>query len=207
MNTKQDAYVKYSIASNGAGSPALVATEVTTTWKGKYDAANTAFTTASAGLAANNANDDKWMVTTGKFSAASGERVPGYGLASVALEKARAGEKAAESNYKDYEKRVMVHKREMDNQKYLETELAKEWTTWTATLGNVAGVSAATGLRLAKATATALKTSTKDTYDKATTGTVALELAARSAWTGKVTLAKGTASTVKAEFDAVMLAR
>lgn len=60
---------------------------------------------------------------------------------------------------------------------------------------------------MAKDTATALKTSTKDTYDKATTGTVALELAARSAWTGKVTLAKGTAATVKAEFDAVMLAR
>jgi hypothetical protein len=127
MNTKQDAYAKFSVASNGAGSPALVATEVTTTWKGKYDAANTAFTTANTGLAANNSNDDKWMVTTGKFSAASGERVPGYGLASVAIEKARAGEKAAESNYKDYEKRVMVHKREMDNQKYLETELATEW--------------------------------------------------------------------------------
>jgi len=125
MNTKQDAYVKYAVASNGAGSPALVATEVTTTWKGKYDAANTAFTTNNTGIAANTAansgagNDDRWMVTTGNFSAASGERVPGYGLASVAIEKARAGEKAAESNYKDYEKRVMVHKREMDNQKYL----------------------------------------------------------------------------------------
>lgn len=60
---------------------------------------------------------------------------------------------------------------------------------------------------MAKETATALKTSTKDTYDKATTGTVALELAARGAWTGKVNLAKGTAAAVKAEFDAVMLAR
>lgn len=118
MNTKQDAYVKYAVAAN-SGNSALVATEVTTTWKGKYDAANTAFTTKNTGIAANNANDDKGMATAGKFSAASGERVPGYGVANVAIEKARAGEKAAESNYKDYEKRVMVHKREMDNQKYL----------------------------------------------------------------------------------------
>lgn len=85
MNTMQDAYVKYTVASDGAGSPKLVATEKTDTWKGKYDAANTTFTTKNTGLAANNSNDNKWMATVGKFSAASGARVPGYALANTAI--------------------------------------------------------------------------------------------------------------------------
>lgn len=111
--------------------------------------------------------------------------------------------------YKDYEKRVLVHKREMDNQKYLQDELAKEWTTWTATLGVAAAPpAAATGLRLAKATATALKASTAKTYDNTTPpGKKQLEVTERAAWVKKVTLAKNSASAVKVEFDAVMSAR
>lgn len=114
--------------------------------------------------------------------------------------------------YKDYEKRVLVHKREMDNQKYLQDELAKEWVTWTDTLGKAVGdVSAgspATGLKLAKINATALKASTAKTYDNTTPpGKKQLEITERAAWVKKVTLAKNSASAVKVEFDAVMSAR
>jgi hypothetical protein len=60
MNTMQDAYAAFSVASDGAGSPKLVQTAVASTWKGKYDAAVTALETKNTGIKANTdaTNDD-----------------------------------------------------------------------------------------------------------------------------------------------------
>lgn len=103
-------------------------------------------TSTKATYDAINGADNSAVKTAGNFATL----VPSYNKALNDLKLVRALEKRAEANYKDYEKRVLVDKREMDNQEYLKDELAKEWTDWTAKLGAVAvtGLSpkAATGL-------------------------------------------------------------
>jgi len=155
-----------------------------------------------------NGNSVDAYKTLGNFATV----VPSYTKALNDLKLIRSMEKVAQANYKDYEKRVLVDKREMDNQKYLADELLAEWNTWTKKLGaaavTVGTPKAATGLYLAKATAAADKTAKADAYDKVSPkGKKQLAAEAKTEWEKKVKLAVASASAVDTELKAVMASR
>merc|ERR1712167_444258 len=133
-NTQLDLF---SIMETYTVSAALQTREKTTTVKGLNISTKATYDKI-------NGADNAAVFTAGNFSAV----VPSYKKALNDLELARALEKRAEANYKDYEKKVLVDLREEQNQLYLKTELTKEWTDWTTKLGK----GAVTGLTPAAAT-------------------------------------------------------